>query len=116
MCLVVSPAHLFCGPVDYSLPDSSVHEFPRQEYWTRLPFPSPGDLPNPGVELTSSALQAGRFFPTEPAGKPHARFTICFIVTNSSLKRKRSFHRREHQGSEGSTSLVSDGARDPGRC
>jgi len=31
--------------------------FPRQKYWSRLPFPSPGDLPNPGIELTS-ALQA----------------------------------------------------------
>ena len=31
--------------------------FPRQEYWTRLPFPSPGDLPDPGIEPTSPALQ-----------------------------------------------------------
>ena len=31
---------------------------PRQEYWSGLPFPSPGDLPNPGVEPTSLALQA----------------------------------------------------------
>ena len=32
--------------------------FPRQEYWSRLPFPPPGDLPNPGIELESPALQA----------------------------------------------------------
>ena len=32
--------------------------FPRQEYWSGLPFPSPGDLPYPGIELTSPALQA----------------------------------------------------------
>ena len=32
--------------------------FSRQEYWTGLPFPSPGDLPNPGTELGSPALQA----------------------------------------------------------
>ena len=44
-------------------------EFPRQEYWNRLPFSSPGDLPDPGIELTSPAL-AGRFFTTEPPGKP----------------------------------------------
>ena len=31
-------------------------EFPRQEYWSGLPFPSPGDLPNPGIEPTSPAL------------------------------------------------------------
>ena len=40
--------------------------FPRQEYWSGLPFLSPGDLPNPGIE---PAL-AGRFFITEPSGKP----------------------------------------------
>ena len=33
-------------------------EFSRQEYWSWLPFPSPGDLPNPGIELGSPALQA----------------------------------------------------------
>ena len=43
--------------------------FPRQEYWSGLPFPSPGDLPNPGTELASPAL-AGRFFTNEPPGKP----------------------------------------------
>ena len=32
--------------------------FPRQEYWSGLPFPSPGDLPDPGIEPGSSALQA----------------------------------------------------------
>ena len=32
-------------------------EFPRQEYWSELPFPSPGNLPDPGIEPSSSALQ-----------------------------------------------------------
>ena len=46
-------------------------EFPRQEYWSGLPFPTPGDLPNPGTALTSpvSFTLAGRFFTTEPPGK-----------------------------------------------
>ena len=44
--------------------------FPREEYWIRLPFPSLGDLPNPGVKLMSPAL-ASLFFTTEPPGKPH---------------------------------------------
>ena len=44
-------------------------EFPRQKYWSGFPFPSPGDLPNPGIKITSPAL-AGRFFTTEPPGKP----------------------------------------------
>ena len=43
--------------------------FPRQEYWSRLPFPSPGDLPDPGIKPLSPAL-AGGFFITEPPGKP----------------------------------------------
>ena len=43
--------------------------FPRQEYWSGLLFPSPGDLSHPGMELASPAL-AGRFFTTEPPGKP----------------------------------------------
>ena len=40
-------------------------EFSRQEYWSGLPFPPPGDLPDPGIEPASSAL-AGVFFTTEP--------------------------------------------------
>ena len=42
--------------------------FPRQEYWSGLPFPSPGDLPNPGIEPGSPILQADGL-PTEPPGK-----------------------------------------------
>ena len=45
-------------------------EFPRQEYWSGLPFPSPGDLPNPGIEPGSPALQADAL-PSEPPGKPN---------------------------------------------
>ena len=43
--------------------------FPRQEYWSGLPFLSLGDLPDPGIEPSSPAL-AGGFFTREPAGKP----------------------------------------------
>ena len=43
--------------------------FPRQEYWSKLPFPSPGDLSDPGIEPASPALTGG-FFTTEPPGKP----------------------------------------------
>ena len=42
--------------------------FPRQEYWSGLPFPPPGDLPNLETEPVSPAL-AGGFFATEPPGK-----------------------------------------------
>ena len=44
-------------------------EFSRQEYWSGLPFPSPGDLSNLGIKPTFPAL-TGRFFTTEPPGKP----------------------------------------------
>ena len=44
-------------------------EFSRQEHWTALPFPSPWDLPSPGIEPGSPALQAD-FLPSEPPGKP----------------------------------------------
>ena len=56
-----------CSPVDYSPPGSSVHEILRQEYWSGLPCPPPGDLPDPGIEhasLTSPSL-AGGFFTTK---------------------------------------------------
>ena len=43
--------------------------FSRQEYWSGLPFPSPGDLPDPGIEPRSPALQA-EALPSEPPGKP----------------------------------------------
>ena len=47
-------------------------EFPRQAYWGGLPFPPPGDLSDQGIELSSpvSPALAGRFFATEPPGKP----------------------------------------------
>ena len=45
--------------------------FPRQEYWNGLPFPSPGDFPNPGIKPGSPALQTDAL-PTEPPGKPQA--------------------------------------------
>ena len=47
--------------------------FPRQESRSGLPFPPPGDLPNPGIKPTSPAL-AGRFFTTELPGKPITMF------------------------------------------
>ena len=44
--------------------------FPRQEYWSGLPFPSPGDLPNAGIKPKSPALQADSL-PIEPPGEFH---------------------------------------------
>ena len=60
-----------CNPMNCSPPGSSVHGIFRQEYWSGLPFPTSGHLPNPGIESVSlvSAL-AGGFFTTAPPGKP----------------------------------------------
>ena len=44
-------------------------EFPRQEYWSELPSPSPGDVSDPGIQPVSPAL-AARFFTAEPLGLP----------------------------------------------
>jgi len=56
--------------MDYSPPGSSVHgDSPGKNTWGELPFPSPGDLPDSGIEPRSPEL-AGRFFTTEPSGKP----------------------------------------------
>ena len=52
--------------------------FSRQEYWSELPFSSPGDLPNPGIKLRSPALQADTLR-SEPPGH------LCKIVSNSSV-------------------------------
>ena len=56
--------------------------FPWQEYWSGLPLPSQVDHPDPGIEPVSPAL-AGRFFTTEPPGKPH----ICYRNTEKHLKK-----------------------------
>ena len=62
----------------FATPWTVAHQAPlsvglfRQKYWSRLPFSFPGDLPDPGIELKSPAslALAGRFFTTEPPGKP----------------------------------------------
>ena len=61
--------------------------FSRQEYWSGLPFPSPGDLPYPGIELTFPEL-AGKFLITEPPGKPKRKLQFR---SDQSLSRVRLF-------------------------
>ena len=48
-----------CNPVDCSLPGSLSMGFSRQEYWSGLPFPSPEELPHPGIKPWSPASQGG---------------------------------------------------------
>ena len=53
--------------------------FSRQGYWSALPIPSPGDLPNPGIEPQSPALQADSL-PSELQGKPWTKLNWCIIM------------------------------------
>ena len=63
--------------------------FSRQEYWSELPFPSPGYLPNPGIEPRSPALQADTLS-SEPPGKPHIYIYILFFRLPSHLGHHRA--------------------------
>ena len=66
---LLSHVRLFATPWTIAYHASPSMEFSRQEYWSGLPFPSPGDLPDPGIEPRSPALQADAL-PSEPPGKP----------------------------------------------
>ena len=66
VCMHAQSCPVLCDPMNYSPPDSSVHEIFQQEYWSSLPFPPSGDLPYLGIKpksFTSPAL-AGGFFTT----------------------------------------------------
>ena len=76
----LSCVRLFATPwtVAYQAPPS--RGFSRQEYWSGLPFPSPGDLPDPGIEPRSPALEADALT-SEPPGKPiHKVYKCQFIM------------------------------------
>ena len=84
MCVCVfSLVQLFAAPrtVAHQVPLSM--GFPRQEYWSRLPFRSPGDLPDPGLKPSSpqSPALADRFFTTEPPIEcPFLRGFVKFVL------------------------------------
>ena len=72
LCVYAQLRLTLCSPMDCSPPGSFVHGILQREYWNGLPFPIPGDLPNPGIEsmsLMSPAL-AGRFFTPVHLGSP----------------------------------------------
>ena len=76
-CSRVSKSYATPGTVACQAPQS--RGFSRQEYWSRLPFPPPGDLPDPGIEPMSPASPplAGGFFAIEPRGKPAICKRLC---------------------------------------
>ena len=71
----LSHVGLFASPQTVACHVPLSMEFSRQEYWSELPFPPPGDLPDLWMEPMSLALE-GKFFTTEPPGKPPPTFKI----------------------------------------
>ena len=70
--VVSDSSRLFTTPWTVAHQAPLAMEFSRQDYWSELPFPSPGDFSDAGIELRSPALQAGAL-PSEPPGKPPQR-------------------------------------------
>ena len=68
---------LFATPWTVAHPAPLSMGFSRQEHWSRFPCPPPGDLPNPGLEFTSTALPLGAFSTTEPLGKTSGKESTC---------------------------------------
>ena len=75
-----------CDPwtVAYQAPPSM--GFSRQECWSGLPFPSPGDLPDPGMEHGTPALQADAL-PSEPPGKPQDELFLIWEPVPFGIKK-----------------------------
>ena len=91
---LLSHVRLFATPwtVDHQAP--LFVEFSRQEYWSGFPFPTPGDLPNPGTEPASptSAALAGRLFTTQPPGKPVSESCLLFYVAQMTKEVKENMN------------------------
>ena len=87
LCLIL------CDPVNCSPPGSSIHGFSRQEYWSGLPCPPPGDLPEPGTEsasLTSPALAAVFcffFYTTRVTWEASVCVCVCVCVCVITVNR-----------------------------
>ena len=71
--LVAQSCPTLCEPMDPCQASLSM-AFPRQAYWSRLPFPYPGDRPNPGIEPGSPVLKADSL-PSEPPAKPATKIS-----------------------------------------
>ena len=83
--LVTQPCPTLCDPMDYIAHHASLSMgFSRQEYWNMLPFLPPGDLPDPGIEPRSPALQA-ESLPFEPPGNPKLIIPSCIHVGSNGI-------------------------------
>ena len=86
----LSRVRLFATPWTIAHQAPPCMGFSRQEYWSGFPFPSPGDLPDPGIEPKSPALQADAL-PSEPPGKPQevgALATSKFLIARRIPQRE----------------------------
>ena len=72
LCYSISTVQLFVTPWTVARQASPSMGFSRQEYWRGLPFPSPGDLTNPGIESGSPAFQAESLL-SEPPGNSFSK-------------------------------------------
>ena len=103
----------FCDPMDCSLPGSLSIEFSRQEYWRGLPFPSPGDLPDSGIEPMSPALDSS---PLSHRGSPVASLLLLKYAKHSPAsgplhKKQRVGEERRPSGSRADAWRVHRGVR-----
>ena len=94
-CFVTKSCLTLCDPVNCSPPGSSVHEFPKQKYCSRLPFLSPGNLFNPGIKPGSPVLQANSLL-SEPPRKPdmirgsypQIQLFLCIVTLHEDIPRR----------------------------
>ena len=103
MVVMLSCVQLFVNPWTVGCHAPLSMEFSRQEDWSGLPFPTPGDLTDPGIKLRSSVSPAvaGRFFITAPTGKPPSakvgtiKWTSELFRFPPSINRKDSFEEQK---------------------
>ena len=82
VCELLSSVQFFVSPWTVACQAPLSMEFSKQEYWSGLPFPAPGDLPHPGIKPRSPALQADSL-PSEPPGKPQTVYSTTKTNTIS---------------------------------
>ena len=85
VCVLVTKSCLFATPLTIAHQAPLFMEFSKQEYWSGLPFPSSGDLPNPEMEPGSPTLQTD-YLLSESLGKPFLRL-IVIEPTDSFIKK-----------------------------
>ena len=84
--LVVQSCLTLCNSMNCSLLGSSFHGILQQEYWSGLSFPSPGDLPDPGIEPRPPASEAD-FLPSKPLGNPTSGLWVqCYFYYSTKLE------------------------------